>query len=65
LTPAQRQLLLLNPMAACVETFKWGVLGVGTFDPVALAAAALLTAAVVVCGLVFFSRIEMARADEQ
>jgi lipopolysaccharide transport system permease protein len=62
--PAYRSWMLLNPMAAFVETFKWSLLGVGTFDARALGIAAAIALSVVLMGLLFFSRIEVRRADD-
>jgi lipopolysaccharide transport system permease protein len=62
--PAEwRPLMLLNPMAAFVETFKFGVLGVGQLDLRALAIASAVTAATLAAGLWFFGRAEAEAVD--
>jgi homopolymeric O-antigen transport system permease protein len=61
---AQRGWLLLNPLAIIVETFKWGLFGVGEFYPEAFGATALAVAAALLGGLIYFSRSE-ARAIAQ
>ncbi|HXG87664.1 MAG TPA: ABC transporter permease [Vicinamibacterales bacterium] len=59
-----RPWMLLNPLAAFVETFKWSLLGVGRFDAFAFGLAVALSVSVVLLGLLFFSRIEVRRADD-
>jgi lipopolysaccharide transport system permease protein len=57
--PAEyRSWILLNPMAVIVETFKWGLFGVGTFygDVLAWTAAAVLI--LLLSGLMYFTRAE-------
>jgi homopolymeric O-antigen transport system permease protein len=61
---AQRGWLLLNPLAIIVETFKWGLFGVGEFYPEAFGTTALAVAAALLGGLIYFSRSE-ARAIAQ
>lgn len=58
-----RWLCALNPMASLVETFRWGVLGIGGPDPRALGMAAIVLVAVVTAGLWFFVRAEAAAID--
>lgn len=55
---AHRGWMLLNPLAIIVETFKWGLFGIGQFYPEAFGATALAVAAVLVAGLLYFSRSE-------
>ena len=59
-----RMWVMLNPMAALVETFKWGLLGIGSLDLVALAVAVVLIALTNVTGLMFFVRTEAEAADK-
>lgn len=65
LSPAQQFWMRLNPMAAAVQTFKWSLLGIGDFDATGFAIATAVTLAILLSGLLFFSRLEMARADDQ
>jgi lipopolysaccharide transport system permease protein len=55
---AHRGWMFLNPLAIIVETFKWGLFGVGQFYPDAFAVTGLIVAAVFVSGLTYFSRSE-------
>jgi lipopolysaccharide transport system permease protein len=55
---AHRGWMLLNPLAIIVETFKWGLFGVGQFYPDAFGATALAVTAVFLAGLIYFSRSE-------
>jgi lipopolysaccharide transport system permease protein len=55
---AHRGWMFLNPLAIIVETFKWGLFGVGQFYPDAFAVTGLIVATVFVSGLTYFSRSE-------
>lgn len=62
--PAEwRWVVLLNPMAAFIETFKYGLLGIGTFDGRILGTAAAITVATFIGGLWFFGRAEASAVD--
>lgn len=61
---AHRGWMLLNPLAIIVETFKWGLFGVGQFYPEAFGATAVAVATLLLAGLIYFSRSE-ARTIEQ
>ena len=50
--------MLLNPLAIIVETFKWGFFGVGNLYPQAFGATAVAVGALLIAGLVYFSRSE-------
>ena len=50
--------MLLNPLAIIVETFKWGLFGVGQFYPEAFMATALAVIVLLLLGLIYFSRTE-------
>lgn len=63
LDPHQRTWALLNPMTVLVETFKWGLFGIGEFLPVAFGVTAAGTIALVLCGLLYFSRAEARALD--
>ena len=51
---AHRGWMFLNPLAIIVETFKWGLFGVGQFYPDAFAVTSLIVAAIFVSGLTHF-----------
>ncbi|MCX6553078.1 MAG: ABC transporter permease, partial [Acidobacteria bacterium] len=55
--------MMLNPMAAAVETFKWAVLGVGTLPLEALRSSAIVMGLALTGGLVLYGAIER-RADD-
>jgi lipopolysaccharide transport system permease protein len=55
---AYRGWMFLNPLAIIVETFKWGLFGVGQFYPEAFALTTLAVAMLLVAGLNYFSRSE-------
>jgi ABC-type polysaccharide/polyol phosphate export permease len=48
----------VNPLAILVETFKWGLFGVGDFYGAAFATTALMVICFVMGGLVYFARTE-------
>lgn len=56
--PEHRDWMLLNPLALIVETFKWGLFGVGEFYPNALAGTAAGVAVLLTGGLIYFARTE-------
>ena len=59
-----RWLMLLNPMAAYVEMFKWGILGLGGIHQREIGIAVTITALVAASGLWFFDRSEAEAADK-
>lgn len=59
-----RWLVMLNPMAPIVETFKWATLGEGTVSAAGLVTSLTLIAATMVSGLWFFTREEAASVDK-
>lgn len=50
--------MLLNPLAIIVETFKWGLFGVGQFYPEAFMTTAAAVTLLLILGLIYFSRTE-------
>jgi lipopolysaccharide transport system permease protein len=58
-----RPWLMLNPMAPVVETFKFGVLGVGTIQAWQLGVSGALILLVLIGGILFFVRAEADAAD--
>ena len=61
--PKYHFLMYVNPMAPLVETYKWGMLGIGEFPAKPLATASVVMAAVFVIGVVYFYRSEAASVD--
>lgn len=59
-----REWMLLNPLAIVVETFKWGLFGLGELRPVAFGITAAAVAVLMLAGLAYFVRAE-ARAIEE
>jgi lipopolysaccharide transport system permease protein len=53
-----RFLLLANPMTTVVEGIRLSLLGKGTFYPLALLYTAVVTAAILLLGVVIFNRVE-------
>ncbi|NOT24845.1 MAG: ABC transporter permease [Acidobacteria bacterium] len=56
--PEHRDWMLLNPLAIIVETFKWGLFGVGEFYPNALGGTAAGVVLLLTGGLIYFARTE-------
>ncbi len=61
--PENRIYAILNPMAAVVETFKYGFTGVGTFEWSYLAYSAGFMVFIVLLGIVLFNKIEKTFVD--
>jgi lipopolysaccharide transport system permease protein len=55
--------IALNPMAIIVETFKWGVFGVGEFRPLEFGGTAVAICALFLLGLMYFTRTEAQTID--
>lgn len=62
--PDLRWIIYLNPMASLVETFKWGLLGVGQFPALPLLSTLAIISVVAPAGVWYFSRSEAASVDE-
>lgn len=60
---AWRPWLMANPMAPIVETFRYAVLGAGTFDPGWLAMSAVTIGIVLIGGIALFNRVERTFMD--
>ena len=58
-----RTVLMVNPVTAPVEVFRYAVLGQGTIMPGYLALSWAVTAAVVVIGVMIFNRVEKTFMD--
>lgn len=58
-----RSLIVLNPVSAPVELFRYAVLGVGTVRPVSLAISVAFTAIVLLLGIIVFNRVERTFMD--
>lgn len=62
--PAElRLLLLLNPLSAPVELFRFALLGVGSTELLPLAGSALLTLLLLLAALLLFTRVERSFID--
>ena len=62
--PERQWLLALNPMAAIVNAFKYGVLGIPVLNVQHLGLSAAIGTAILVSGFWFFSRAEATAADK-
>lgn len=58
-----RWLVHVNPMAPLVETFKWGMLGIGQFHWMSLMVSSLTIVVIFVAGCWFFNRSDPAAFD--
>lgn len=58
-----RKLILLNPVTAPVELFRYAVLGVGTVHSISLVVSILFTGIVLLLGIVVFNRVERTFMD--
>ena len=57
--------MLVNPLAIIVETFKWGLFGIGEFRPVAFGVTAAGVVVLMLGGLWYFARAEAQAIDER
>jgi lipopolysaccharide transport system permease protein len=62
--PHLHWVIYLNPMASVVETFKWGLLGVGQFPAMPLLSAGVITLLSCALGVWYFNRSQAASVDE-
>jgi lipopolysaccharide transport system permease protein len=60
-----RDWMLLNPLAVIVETFKWGLFGIGELRPLAFGVTVAAVLALMLAGLVYFSRAGAQALDER
>ena len=58
-----RKLIMLNPVTCAVEAFRWVFLGAGTVSVLNWSVSTLVTAIVVVLGVVIFSKVEKTFMD--
>jgi len=58
-----RWLVLANPMAPIIETFRYGFLGAGAFNPLPLLYSAAATALILFTGLLLFNHVERTFMD--
>jgi lipopolysaccharide transport system permease protein len=58
-----KMLLLINPMTAVIETFRYAFLGSGTFNGQNLLFSAILTLFILFIGVILFSRVEKTFMD--
>ncbi|MCQ2960453.1 MAG: ABC transporter permease [Bacteroidales bacterium] len=62
--PVEKQwIFLLNPMTSVIETFKYGVLGVGVFSWSSLIYSVVFMVALLFLGIIIFNRIEKSFMD--
>jgi lipopolysaccharide transport system permease protein len=61
--PDKRWIVFLNPMAAYIETFKWGLLGISEFYGWQMLISTLVVLVVLVGGIWYFGRAEAASVD--
>ncbi len=62
--PKLHWVIYLNPMAPLVETFKWGLLGVGTLPVVPLLCAVAIIPLLLTAGTLYFRRSEATSVDD-
>jgi lipopolysaccharide transport system permease protein len=60
-----RHWMLLNPLAMIVETFKWGLFGIGELRPLAFGITVATVLALMLAGLAYFSRAGAQALDER
>lgn len=58
-----KTVLMINPVTAPVEVFRYAVLGQGTIMPTALAVSGVLTVVILLLGIMIFNRVEKTFMD--
>jgi lipopolysaccharide transport system permease protein len=58
-----KMLIMLNPLSSLVETFRYAVLGKGTFDPLLFGYSSLFMIVALLAGMVIFSKVEKTFMD--
>jgi lipopolysaccharide transport system permease protein len=58
-----RSWILANPLTAIVETFRFGFLGAGEFEPLHLAYSAVVAISLLCVGMIVFNRVEKTFMD--
>ncbi|MEI7729511.1 MAG: ABC transporter permease [Verrucomicrobiota bacterium] len=58
-----RWIVLANPMAPVIETFRYAFLGAGTFNPIHLLISAVTTVIILFVGIVLFNHVERTFMD--
>ena len=61
--PTLHKIMLLNPMTAIIETFKYGAYGAGQFSWTALGYSALCTLVLLFIGIMMFNRKQKSFID--
>jgi len=58
-----RIMILLNPLTSVIETFRFALLGSGTFNPFQLLYSTVFAFAIVIIGILLFNRVERSFMD--
>lgn len=58
-----RKIIIVNPVTASVEIFRYAILGQGTIEPLYLIVSWVVTAIVIVFGIMIFNRVEKTFMD--
>ena len=61
--PELRRWMQFNPLTPLVETFRWGTLGIGQFDPWQFGMAAIAAVVLLAGGLIYFARVDATAAE--
>ena len=56
-------IVALNPLAPLIESFRYALVGSGTFDPAQLVYSVIITAVVLFIGVILFNRVEKTFMD--
>ncbi|QEC69070.1 ABC transporter permease [Panacibacter ginsenosidivorans] len=58
-----KTLILLNPLSSLIETFRYAVLGKGTFDPMLFGYSCLFMVVILFFGMIIFGKVEKTFMD--
>jgi lipopolysaccharide transport system permease protein len=62
-SPKNQWIMVVNPMSAIVETFRYGFLGQGTLNWLYLGYSAVATLVILLAGIIIFNRVEKSFTD--
>ena len=61
--PAYQWVIKLNPVTAIIESFRYGFMGAGSFDWMQIGYSSLVTALLLVVGILIFNKVERTFMD--
>ena len=60
---ALKTVILLNPMSAVIQNYKYALLGIGTFEPLYWLISVIMTVLLFLLGVLLFNNVEQTFMD--